>query len=212
MIQQYYVEYFSQAWYVNTFLVRKPEQIGQSIRGERDWNNIHDSGCNFVCLAMMVGVDPARMASILAAKRYFFADTSLPAVTVGGKYGGLVWDMNGPSEESQSVVLENIWHSHLRRRETITITLDSITETDEHKIGKEIIARARRLGLHVICGPEEHSHLVAGRISDDYYVWDPDDTVVSVEDNLRGKIRLKKLFDDNLPGTLEFWLYRVDVT
>ncbi len=209
-MESWYVEYFAQTWYANTFLVRRPEQIGRAIDGDRDWNSIYDSGCNFVCLAIIAGIDPARMASALASTPFFCADSSLPAVTLTGKRGGLVWDGNRPHEADPGIRLPGLWHPHLNRREHVTIRLVRIDAARDHETGKAIVARAVECNLHVICGPEEHSHLVAGRIGTDYFLWDPDDTVVSVEANMRGRCRLKSLFTNG--QEVEFWQYEATFT
>jgi hypothetical protein len=204
-MQTFYIEYFAQTWYANTFLVRRPEQIGRAIDGDRDWNNVHDSGCNFVCLAIIAGIDPARMASALATQSYFYADPTLPAITIGGRRGGLVWEGNRPLLGEPGIQLPGLWHPHLNRRENIVIRLVAIETATQHRHGKRIVARARRRNLHVICGTEEHSHLVAGTIDGDYFLWDPDDSVVPVEDNMAGRCRLKSLFVHGVD--VEFWLY-----
>ena len=62
-MEKWYDQYWAQNWYKNTYLVNKAEQITQAVNPPCEWNNIHDSGCNFTCLAMIVGVDPAYLTS-----------------------------------------------------------------------------------------------------------------------------------------------------
>lgn len=69
-MKQWYRQYYSQTWYANTFLVRRPNQIGRTFDG-KEWNNIYDSGCHFTCLATILAVDPARLASELKDEPFF---------------------------------------------------------------------------------------------------------------------------------------------
>jgi hypothetical protein len=210
-MEQWYGEYFSQTWYKNTFLVRKPSQIGRVIDGDREWNNIYDSGCNFTCLAMIIGVDPARLASVLSSERYFFSDATLRTKCLTGKYSGLVWDQNAPNGRLKTITISDFWHSKLDRRVEISLGFDSKEITMKVSEGVAIIKAARKDGFDVIAGPREHSHLVAGVIGDEYYIWDPDDTERPLEDFLRGKMRLRDFFDYYKGEPIEFWKYRLDL-
>jgi hypothetical protein len=211
-MEQWYREYFAQTWYKNTFLVRKPSQIGRVIDGDREWNNIYDSGCNFTCLAMIIGVDPARLASVLSSEKYFFSDATLRTKFLTGKYGGLVWDQNAPNRRLKTIVISDFWHSKLDRRVEISLSFDSREITVKISEGEAIVKAARKDGFHVIVGPREHSHLVAGMVDDEYYIWDPDDTERPVEDYLQGKIRLGDVFDHFKGEPIEFWKYRLLLT
>jgi hypothetical protein len=210
-MEQWYGEYFAQTWYKSTYLVRLPSQIGRVIDGDREWNNIYDSGCNFTCLAMIIGVDPARLASVLSSKRYFFSDATLRTKCLTGKYGGLVWDQNAPNGRLKTITISDFWHSKLDRRVKISLSFDSKEITMKLSEGVAIIKAARKDGFHVIVGPREHSHLVAGVIGDEYYIWDPDDTERPLEDFLQGKIRLGDVFDHYKGEPIEFWKYRLEL-
>ena len=203
-------QYFSQAWYKNTFLVRRPTQIGKANTNERDWNNIHDTGCNFTCIAMLVGIDPARLASALSQQSFFYADYAAPATMLTGATGGLVWDANAPNEHIRSVRLSQLWHPRMKRRVTAVVRYKGYAKAKRHATALNVVKRARQRSQHVICGPFEHAHLVAGEIGDDYFVWDPDDTSVSVEDSLAGRFRLKQLFAENANEAIEFCFYSVE--
>ena len=211
-MEQWYGEYFAQTWYKNSFLVRKPSQIGRVVDGDQEWNNIYDSGCNFTCLAMIIGVDPARLASVLSSESYFFSDATLRTKYLTGKYGGLVWDQNAPNRRLKTIVISDFWHSKLDRREKISLSFQGKEITRNVYEGEGIIKTARNDGLAVIAGSKEHSHLVAGIVNNEYYVWDPDDTERPVEDYLQGKIRLGDVFDHYKGEPIEFWKYRLDLT
>ena len=209
-MEQWYSEYWAQTWYKNTFLVRKPSQIGQVIDGDREWNNLYDSGCHFTCLAMIIGVDPARLASELSSQNYFYSDATLQTKFLTGKQGGLVWDQNAPNGRLKTIVIDNFWHSKLGRRTRIILSFQGKEITRNVAEGEAIIKAARKNGFHVVVGPWEHSNLVAGMIDGDYYVWDPDDTERSVEDFLQGKIRLGNVFEYYKGKAIEFWKYRLN--
>jgi len=156
------------------------------------------------------------LASELAHPRrpcFFCADRSLQATRLNGDTGGLVWDQNRPDEEHSPLILENIWHSGRSERTTIT-HFEGIKTATDYGEGKVIIETAHSNGQHIICGPTEHSHLVAGMVDGTYYVWDPDDSKeMCVEDNLNGNITVSGIFDDGYGGQeIEFWHYRVEYT
>lgn len=207
-MNEWYEEYWAQTWYGNTFLVRRPDQIAQAIKSNREWNNLSDSGCHFTCLAMIVGIDPARLASTLSSDKYFFADRSLPAKQVTGKTGGLVWDQNEPHSRQKSIVLKGIWHSRLRRSTSITIRFINKTSTKNYVEAKKLVAALHEKGRHVICGPEDHSLLIAGTIGDDFFVWDPDHANIPVKKILEGRITLRKMFSEFYKDQpIEIWEY-----
>lgn len=208
-MDSWYDEYFVQNWYGNTFLVRRPSQIAREVNGNRDWNTIADYGCHFTCLAMIIGMDPARLASILAKQRYFYANSAIPAVTLAGKRGGIISDGNVPYHKNQRLRLDCFWHSRSASRRSVTIRLIRIVKTHVHTDAKALITHAREKGLHIVCGPEEHSCLVAGRRKRDYYLWDPDAKDTAIEETMRGRYNLKTMFKQNKPQPIEFWLYQV---
>lgn len=212
-MKNWYRDYWAQTWYKNTFLVRRPGQIAQAIGNDHEWNNLHDSGCNFTCLAMIVGIDPARLASELSSRQFFFADSSLPATYLTGKTGGLVWDRNAPHGGLKSIALENIWHPQLKRRASIKVGFVRKASTTRYEEGRRLTTAIHASGHHVVCGPRTHSHLVAGTVGDEFFVWDPDDSAdgTSVEDNLGGKFTLGKLFHEYAEERIEFWAYQCDV-
>ena len=211
-MEQWYREYFAQTWYKNTFLVRKPSQIGRVVDGDQEWNNIYDSGCHFTCLAMIIGVDPARLASKLSSESYFFSDATLRTKYLTGKYGGLVWDQNAPNGRLKTIEVDNFWHSKLDRRVKLSLNFVSRDITMKLSDGEGIIEAARKDGFHLIVGPREHSHLVAGMIDGEYYIWDPDDSGRSVEHFLRGDLKLRYVFDNSKGKAIEFWKYRLKLT
>jgi hypothetical protein len=161
---------------------------------------------------MVLEIDPARLASMLSRQEFFCADRDLPAKRLSGNSGGLVWDQNAPNHRQRSIVLQDVWHPRLLRRVSITISFVRSRATAKFEVGARMVANAHAQRLHVICGPEAHSHLVAGTLDGDYFVWDPDDTERSVEENLAGGVTLRRLFDENANEPIEFWEYRVQLT
>lgn len=213
-MESWYEEYWSQNWYKNTFLVSKPQQIAKVNKAKGEWNNIAESGCHFTCLAMIVGIDPARLASELSSKKYFLPDPKLQANRLSDTTGGLVWDQNAPHSELKSVVLENIWHSRLRSETSVEIRFIKISSTTNHTAGKKLVTEFHEQGLHVICGPDTHSLLVAGTTGKDFFLWDPDSSPsgTSIQKSLEGQFTLQELFNLNKDEPIEFWAYQVELT
>ena len=102
----WYNKYESQCWYSNTFLVNEFQQISRAIKGDKEWNNVMGSGCNFTCLAMMMGVNPAYLASELKKKKFFKPDRSIRSKKLNGEYGFLVWDKNEPYKNKKISLLK----------------------------------------------------------------------------------------------------------
>lgn len=207
---EWYSSYFSQTWYANTFLVRRPNQIARSVVHDYEWNNIYDSGCNFCCMAMILDIDPARLASELGKGRYFFADRNFPAKRLDGSRKGLVWDQNAPHEKLDTVHLIDFWHQTLKRRVSITLRFITRTWTSNYQEGCNQVNAIYERGHHVICGPEVHSYLIAGEKEGDYFVWDPNGSKTTVEENIAGTITLRHLFNTYSEEGLEFWEYSTD--
>lgn len=210
-MMQWYSCYFSQTWYANTFLVSSPNQIGCAIAHDREWNNIYDSGCNFTCLAIILNIDPGRLASELRNEKYFFEDGSLPADYLDGTQRGLVWDQNAPNSRRKAVRLKDFWHSTLKRRVSLTLQYVGKTSTSDYDEGCAHVDAIRARGNHAVCGTWEHSHLVAGESNEGYFVWDPDGSETTVEQNLAGFLTLRKLFDAYPNQKIEFWEYFADL-
>lgn len=211
-MKAWYPEYWAQTWYRNTFLVRRPHQIAQAVGHEREWNNLYDSGCNFTCLAMIVGVDPARLASALSLHDFFYADARFPARDLTGRSVGLVWDQNAPHNSRGSFALPHIWHPRLKRRTSVRVRFVGATATRCYKDGRALVAQARGKGRHVICGPEEHAYLVAGTSGNGFYLWDPDESEMRVEQMLEGRLTLQGLFREFADKDIEFWQYSCEFT
>jgi hypothetical protein len=211
-MKAWYRDYWAQTWYTNTFLVRRPRQIAQTVDNDRDWNNVYDSGCNFTCIAMIVGIDPAYLASTLSTQRFFYADSELMGQRLSGKRGGLVWDQNAPNTEVRNITLTNLWHPRRRCRVTVTLRYVDVVATRTYFDAVRVVTSIRAAGGHVVCGTDEHSHLVAGTVGSDFALWDPDETVVDVETNLSGQFTLRQLFQNHLGEVLEFWHYKCDIS
>jgi hypothetical protein len=206
----WYDEYWAQSWYRNTYLVNRPQQIAREIRGERDWNDIYDAGCNFVCVSTILGIDPARLAAELAVQRFFKPDRGNDARDIAGRIVPLVWDQSEPSVRVKRITVRHVWLPKIKRRATLTLRFVAEELTFDHRDGQRIVAAAHRRGEHVIAGARDHSHLVAGRTKDDFYLWDPDDTSVAVEDSLAGRLTLRSLFNFYVDQPIEFWRYTLE--
>ncbi len=224
---RWYAHYESQCWYTNTYLVNELKQIGRARSQLREWNNIYGSGCNFVCLAMMLELNPAYLASLLAARGFFRPDIATRAWQLDGierrraAQTFLVWDANRPYPEGQSVSFRRFWHP-LRGRVSCRLTLEEIKAAASLEEAARLIGRARRARLHVICGYDDHSHLVAGTSGRQYFLWDPVSDErhwhfkLSVEDNIGGRYTLKRFFairtrQRQFRGLKpQFWIYRLE--
>src|SRR5258706_14854896 len=99
----WYGRYESQCWYTNTFLVNRPSEIARATGGFREWNNVYGSGCNFVCVSTMLGLNPAYLASLLATQNFFRPDKWTPARPLRPQAPTqktyLVWDDTRPYPE-----------------------------------------------------------------------------------------------------------------
>jgi hypothetical protein len=229
-MRKWYDQYESQCWYTNSFLVNKFAQIAKAQTELREWNNINDSGCNFVCLSMMLGLNPAYLASLLAAQGFFREDRITLARSIepkGKKHTGkptfLVWDDNRPYPPGESMSIVRFWHPR-RGRTSCRLTLLEIKRAADVKEANGVIAQARRAGLHVICGYDDHSHLVAGSTDGQYFLWDPvgDEShwhfKLTVEANVGGRYLLKRFFDvrgrqkEFKNEEAQFWIYRLHWT
>ena len=214
-VNSWYGQYFSQNWYENTFLVSAPEQIARVNEARGAWNNLSDSGCHFTCIAMIIGVDPARLASALKEKQFFKLDGDFPARRLNGKVCGLVWDCNAPHEQAPSVSLSQFWHPVFNRRIEINVSFVTKSSVSNHESGCLLVRGIRDRGNHVVFGTSAHSLLVAGVLGDDFYIWNPDTTSedggTSEEDNVFAKYSLRSFFEKHPNEEVEFWEYKVVV-
>jgi hypothetical protein len=229
----WYSQYESQCWYKNTFLVNRPNQISRAIASDREWNNIDESGCNFTCLAMICGLNPAYLASAMRNKGVFRADRKLrsrvPWASVRSKKSTyLVWDKNRPIDP---LTLKDLWHPARQCFVSLTIArvgLEEVSQGDSDtrlRKANAIIASAKKEQLDVICGHNDHSRLVAGKQAGHYFLWDPSvdeefgSQVMTVQDMLNGRLTLDRFFseyDECEKGRYrnakaEFWKYKVDI-
>jgi hypothetical protein len=211
-IEWWYSQYWAQTWYRNTFLVRRASQIAQTTDSDAEWNNVYDAGCNFTCLAMIIGIDPAYLASVLSQQRFFYADNALKGRRLSGKQGGFVWDQNAPNSNRRSITIHALWHPALHSRVSVTLRYIDCVATRNYKEGIAIVRAIRASSGHIVCGTQEHSHLVSGMRNPDYVLWDPDDTVVDVETNLAGRFTLRQLFRQYEGEAVEFWHYECEVS
>jgi len=218
MREYWYARYESQCWYKNTFLVDEFDQISK-VKKEDDWNNIEGSGCHFVCLAMILEVNPAYLASKLKDKGYFSEDAGINAINLKGEECKLVWDRNKPFEEGKKGELK-IDDVYIQGEGMVsfTIRLKVIEKPASREHAIKIIKKHKNNGDHIIFGYSDHSRLIAGKGDDDFLVWDPDTSpsATSEENNIKGKLTLNwfyseysnnRIFKDETP---EYWVYSVD--
>jgi len=250
MLEQWYDHYESQCWYENTYLVNKPEQISQRIKLEEgdkegEWNNIYDSGCNFVCLSMIIGINPAYLASRLKLLSFFELDTDddYEALRINTEVRNeddyLVWDINRPCEKkhkssdkyAHEVKINKVFHP-TKGLVDITLKFEHLDKARNHEVASKKIKIAHEAGMHVICGYEDHSRLVAGqrKIDGQYYLWDPDISTANgdliddevgeetmIQRNLGGEYTIKTFFDcysedeEYKDEKAELWIYSLEV-
>ena len=104
--------YQSQNWYSSTFLVHHFKDISRATGSNKEWNNIKDSGCHFTCISMILGINPAYLASILRSSRkhYFLSDKTIPSKKINSDEDThLVWDKNRPSEVDEKIIANNVY-------------------------------------------------------------------------------------------------------
>ncbi len=173
---------------------------------------MYGAGCPFVCISKVLGLDPARLATLLSDQADFFeADPGLPAVNVCGELGNLVWDMNKPSVPDTPMLLDTVWHPTAGQC-SIKLELHKIEYAKSASTGRRIVAEARSNQYHVICGASDHSRLVAGEVADEYLLWDPDTESTSIDQNLEGRLTLEWLFREYRRKRIEFWIYSLAIT
>ena len=177
--------YQSQNWYSSTFLVHYFKDISKVDRRKGEWNNIEESGCHFVCLSMMLGVNPAYLASKLRENRkhYFLSDSSLSAKRLNsGENTKLVWDRNYPSSEGEYIEVKNIYLPS-RGFCNVSLELKNYKQTHELHTTTDSILKAKKKGLHIICGSADHSLIIVGsRNKNNFLFWDPDTSEMNVKE------------------------------
>jgi len=210
-------KYESQCWYRNTFLVNKPSEISfGTTQDNTGWNNVYDGGCHFVCLAMIIGINPAYLASVLGENtNYFTADKSIDSLHLNGIEGSLVWDQNKPDKKNPSIKLENIYHPKYGLTD-IFLMFINIKKTNNKIKANKIIREAKSEDMHVICGYSDHSILVSGIKEDKYFLWDPDISPENkgLKEQLNGDYGLDKFYDKHSKEIenkelAEYWIYSV---
>lgn len=227
----WYNAFYSQCWYRNTFMVnlkyekKKKTNIEEIKRisyhdgNNQSWNNIEDSGCNFTCLAMIIGIDPARLATLLGEQYFFGPDENYESRYLCGETGYFVWDRNAP-EIGDSIILKNIWiHGEKEIADVkISIVEEKSGKSGLRKLGsiKKYIEKHHEKGNHIVIGPSEHSLLVAGSVKDSYFLWDPDTARGnSITDSLAGRLTLEKVIkqsNNNGNKSFGFYVYSKKVT
>lgn len=214
-MNSWYDKYESQCWYKNTFLVSEFHQISKVDVKDGEWNNIEGSGCHFVCLSMMIGINPAYLASKLKCSNYFKLDRSLKSKKLDGTSSFLVWDKNEPSKKNPVVEIKNVYHP-VKGVVDITIRFLEIIKTNDINETNVLIEKNKFKGNHVICGYGDHSRLVAGKDNDNYYLWDPDLSETEIQKNILGEYDLRWFYNlysndgDFSNEVAEYWVYAVE--
>lgn len=215
-MKNWYERYESQCWYDNTFLVNDFRQIARVLNGDREWNNIKDSGCNFTCIAMILGINPAHLASEIRKQDpgFFQVDRSLKTKKLNGTEGFLVWDKNAPHKKRSKLILENIIHP-TKGKTDLNLQFIKIEKTSDIEQAKDIIKKARKNGQEIICGYDDHSRLVAGSKAGTYFLWDPDTVETDWQKNINGEYTIDWFFNEYKDlkeyknKEAEFWHYSV---
>lgn len=194
--------YKSQSWYRNTFLVKSFSHIAKVVSGSENkgWNNIYDSGCHFTCLAMIIGCDPASLASSCAAVKpdFFRPDPTQMGARLNDKKVNLfVWDMNKPHTVDRPVTIPRLWIPK-RGFTDVTIALKEVHKMIKLPTVIEDIGDKRKQGLHIICGEAVHSMLVAGRNRKGYLLWEPDTSHLSLAETqnmIKNGLPFRRIWD-----------------
>jgi len=225
-LEKWYENYESQCWYNNTYLIKEASNISYAtIDGKKCWNNINDSGCHFVCLAMIIGINPAYLSSALGEnKNYFKEDTTIDSLYINGTEGSLIWDQNKPDKENPEIELKNIFHPKYGLTDVVIKCID-IKKTNNENKANSIINTAHSNDMHVICGYEDHSRLVAGINCYKYFLWDPDTSSFpdnkGLKNHLNGEYNLEKFYSEyegwiekekhkeEIGIEAEYWIYSV---
>lgn len=175
--------YRSQTWYRNTFLVKSFSQIARVVSGSdnKGWNNIYDSGCHFTCLSIIIGCDPACLASALSTGRpeYFRPDPSQMAARLNDKKViPFTWDMNKPHTVDRPLTIPHLWIGRMGFVD-VTVVLKEVCKVLSYNTVVEEFAALRKKRLHIICGEAAHSLLIAGCEQGSYRLWEPDASVLT---------------------------------
>jgi hypothetical protein len=151
---------------------------------------------------MILGVNPAYLASKLREnkKHYFLSDNSLDAKRLNSDESTkLVWDKNRPSKEGEVIEIKNInipCHGFCN----IELKLKSWKQSHDLNIVIDWILKAKKKGLHIICGPKDHSFIIVGNSNkNDLLVWDPDTSSMNIREIQRmieGGLELTKVAND----------------
>ena len=194
-MEKWYERYESQCWYKNTFLVNNFRQISRATKGDREWNNIEDSGCHFVCLSMIIGINPAYLSSKMKELKFFKPDYSLKSKKLNGRSTHLVWDQNKPDIKDKEVKLKKVYHPK-RGIIDLSIQFIGIKKTNNIDCAKSLIEDNKKYGYHIICGYDDHSRLVAGKSKGKYFLWDPDLSDTDLQKNIRGQYTLERFYKE----------------
>ncbi|MCE4937454.1 hypothetical protein [Aliivibrio fischeri] len=189
----YYYE--SQCWYRMSFLVNQTNYICES-------NSIYQSGCHFSCMAMILGVNPAYLANLLAVKGYFSIDCT-----------GLMWDQNKPSIKDEQISIVK-HHNKDGFQNSKSIKLIDIYSSDSLTKLEGVIQKYHQKDIHIIIGTKTHSLLVAGETDNSFYVWDPNTEIEkneskAISNNVNGIYDLDWVFKHYKAKVLEIWVYKV---
>ncbi|MBP6735714.1 MAG: hypothetical protein KA142_13705 [Chromatiaceae bacterium] len=198
--------YQSQNWCSSTFLVHRFKDISRAKNGNKEWNNVEESGCHFTCFSMIIGVNPAYLVTKLRStkKRYFLSDKYIPSLRINSnEETHLVWDKNRPSTINEKVQIKELFVPQIGFVNLSIKLIESFESASESETSKWI-GRQRNMKRHIIAGPESHSFLVAGLDCDNKpLVWDPDTKGMSITE-------IKKMIDNGLKIQLIFKKYGIN--
>ena len=226
MSEFWYKEYYCQSWYPQTYVVNKTTEISRykENRNEKDVaeNTIKNCGCHLTCYAMMVNIDPARLAGACSlSKRLkgsgrfrrskkdefqiksWFVTEGLQTSLKTQKPEAVTWQMPW----SFSVPIQVIDNSGKHRRMgnceySFMVTHDHASKQKSFLDLKDLntfIRKHKSKNTAIIVGPKDHSLLVAGtNCQGEHFVWDPDiedfqGDFMTVEQMLNGQYTLQKM-------------------
>lgn len=194
MNNKYPPSYFeSQCWYKNTYLVSQTNYICES-------NSVYNAGCHFTCIAMMFGVTPAYLSSLLSDRKYFTTDDS-----------DLMWDQNRPFRNGDEVIIPE--HQNKEGwQKTSTLKLIHKYECKNIADVEALVKKHSAAEIHFIVGGETHSLLIAGENDGSYYLWDPNTEFETSEKDaiakcINGKLSLEWAFSEYCEHLIHLWVH-----
>ena len=229
MTEFWYKEYYCQSWYPQTYVVNNILEIVRYKEKENDKeiveNSIKHCGCHLTCYAMMVNIDPARLAGACSMSKKkkglgqfkkskkdefdvkSWVVTKEPKTRLDIKKPvKITWHMPWSFSVPIQVIDNGRKHRKMHTCEySFMISHDHASKPKNFLDLKDLntfIRKHKSKNTAIIVGPVDHSLLVAGtNRQGDYFVWDPDiedfqDEYMTVEQMLNGQYTLQKMIEN----------------